>query len=62
MNNILRFVSYLNNKHICTIYTHIKTCLMSIHRIPFRDKITLRQMKLYLYKADVEGWSMALDT
>jgi hypothetical protein len=31
------------------------SCHMSIHRIAFRANITLRQMKLYLYKADVEG-------
>ena len=46
---------------ICTIYTRLDTCLMSISRFSLRDKVTLRLLKLYFYIADVVEWSRALD-
>jgi hypothetical protein len=55
------FLSNYNIKYICTIYTRIDTCLMSISRFSLRDKITLRLLKLYLYIADVAEWSRVLD-
>ena len=30
---------FINNKYICTIYTHLNTCLMSITRFALRDKV-----------------------
>jgi hypothetical protein len=51
-------LSNYNIKYICTIYTRIDTCLMSISRFTLRDKVTL--LKLY-FKADVVEWSRALD-
>ena len=50
-------LSNYNIKYICTTYTRIDTCLMSISRISLRDKVTLRLMKLYFYIADVAEWS-----
>jgi hypothetical protein len=50
-------LSNYNIKYICTIYTRIDTCLMSISRFSLRDKVTLRLLKLYFYIADVVEWS-----
>ena len=47
--------------YICTIYTRLDTCLVSISRFSLRDKITLRLLKLYFNIADVAEWSRALD-
>jgi hypothetical protein len=49
----LRLLSNYNIKYICTIYTRLDTCLMSISRFSLRDKVTLRLLKLYFYIADV---------
>ena len=46
---------------LCTIYTSLDTCLMSISRFSLRDKVTLRLLKLHFYGADVVEWSRALD-
>ena len=48
-------------KYICTIYTCLETCLMSISRFSLRDKVTLRLLKLHFYGADVVEWLRALD-
>ena len=48
-------------QYICTIYTRLDTCLMSISRFSLRDKVTLRLLKLHFYEADVVEWSRALD-
>jgi hypothetical protein len=56
----VRLLSNYNIKYICTIYTRLYTCLMSISRFPLRDKVTLRLLKLYLI-ADVDKWSCGLD-
>jgi hypothetical protein len=42
-----------NIKYICTIYTRLYTCLMSISRFSLRDKVTLRLLKLPLKGVDV---------
>ena len=55
-------LSNYNIKYICTIYTRLDTCLMSISRFSLRDKATLRPLKLHFYGADVVEWSRALDT
>ena len=47
--------------YICTIYTRLDTCLVSISRFSLRDKVTLRLLKLYFNIADVSEWSRALD-
>ena len=47
--------------YICTIYTRLDTCLMTICRFSFRDKVTLRLLKLYFDITDVVEWSRALD-
>jgi hypothetical protein len=39
--------SNYNIKYICTIYTRLDACLMSISRFSLRYKITLRLLKLY---------------
>ena len=57
----VRLLSNYNIKYICTTYTRLDTCLMSISRIFLRDKVTLRLLKLYFYIADVAEWSRALD-
>ena len=57
----VRSLSNYNIKYICTIYTRLDTCLMSISRFSLRDKVTLRLLKLCLNIADVAGWSKALD-
>ena len=44
-------------KYICTIYTRLDTCLVSISRFSLRDKVTLRVLKL----ADVVDRSRPLD-
>ena len=36
-------------------------CLMSIPRLPLRDKVTLRLLKIIFYIADVAECSKALD-
>lgn len=64
--NILKLLSYidvklLNNKYICTIYTLLKICITSIHRFALRDKVTLWQLELYLFTADVAQLSRVLD-
>jgi NADPH-dependent 7-cyano-7-deazaguanine reductase QueF-like protein len=46
-------LSNYNIKYICTIYTRLDTCLMSISRFSLRDKVTLRLLKLHFYGADV---------
>ena len=57
----VRLLSNYNIKYICTIYTRLDTCLMSISRFSLRDKVTLRLLKLHFYGADVVEWSRALD-
>ena len=57
----VRLLSNYNIKYICTIYTHLDTCLMSIARFSLRDNVTLRPLKLYFYIVDVVEWSRALD-
>jgi hypothetical protein len=47
--------------YMCTIYTRLDTCLMSISIISLRDKVTLRLLKLHLHGADVVEWSRELD-
>ena len=42
-------------------YKRLDTCIMSISRFSFREKVTLRLLKLHFYGADVVGWSRALD-
>jgi hypothetical protein len=51
----VRLLSNYNIKYICTIYTRLATCLMSIYRFSLRDVVTLRLLKLYLVE-----WSRAL--
>jgi hypothetical protein len=41
-NAELRLLSNYNIKYICTIYTRLYTCLMSVSRYSLRDKVTLR--------------------
>jgi hypothetical protein len=41
-----RLLSNYNIKYICTIYTRLYTCLISIFRFALRDKVTLRLLKL----------------
>jgi hypothetical protein len=57
----VRLLSNYNIKYICTIHTHLDTCLMSISRFSLRDKVTLRLLKLHFNGADVVEWSRALD-
>jgi hypothetical protein len=57
----VRLLSNYNIKYICTIYTRLNTCLMSISRLSLRDKVTLRLLKLYFYITDVVESSRALD-
>jgi hypothetical protein len=57
----VRFLSNLNIKYICTIYTRLHTCLMSICTIALRDKVALRLWKLYFNIVEVVEWSRALD-
>jgi hypothetical protein len=57
----VRLLSNYNIKYICTIYTRLDTCLMSISRFSLRGKVTLRLLKLYFYITDVVEWSRALD-
>ena len=54
-------LSNYNIKYICTIYTRLDTCLMSISRFSLRDKVTLQLLKLYFNITDVVEWSRALD-
>jgi hypothetical protein len=56
-NCCARLLSNYNIKYICTIYTRLDTCLMSISWFSLRDKVTLR----VFYGADVVEWSRALD-
>ena len=44
----VRLLSNYNIKYICTIYTHLYTCLTSIPRFALREKVTLRLLKLLL--------------
>jgi hypothetical protein len=57
----VRLLSNYNIKYICTIYTRLDTCLMSISRFALRDKVTRRLLKLYFNIAGVVQWSRALD-
>ena len=41
-------MSIYDVKYICTIYTRLDTCIMSISRLSLRDKVTLRVLKPYL--------------
>jgi hypothetical protein len=50
-----------NIKYICTIYTRLDTCLMSISTFSLRDKVTLWLLKLHFYGTNVIEWSRALD-
>jgi hypothetical protein len=52
-NCLVRLLLNYNIKYICTIYTRLDTCLMSISRFSLRDKVTLRLLKLYFYIANV---------
>ena len=52
----VRLLSNYNIKYICTIYTRLDTCLMSISRFSLRDKVTLRLLNLHFYGADVQTW------
>jgi len=36
--------------YICTIYTRLDTCIMSISTFSLRDKVTRRLLKLYVIK------------
>ena len=56
-----RLLSNYNIKYICTIYTRLYTCLMSIPIFALRDRVTLRSLKLYFYIADVVEWDKELD-
>jgi hypothetical protein len=49
-------MSYNNSTYIQTLER-----LMSTPRFTLRDKVTLRQMKLYFSIADVTEWSGELD-
>jgi len=53
-------LSNYNIKYICTIYTRLDTCLMSISSFSLRDKVTLRLLKLHFYGADVVELSREL--
>jgi len=57
----VRLLSNHNIRYIFTIYSRLDTCLMSILRFSFREKVTLRLFKLHFYGADVVEWSTALD-
>ena len=57
----VRLLSNYNIKNIRIIYTSLDTCLMYISRFSLRTKVTLRQLKLHFYGADVVEWSRALD-
>ena len=54
-------LSNYNIKYICTFYIRLDTCLMYISRFSFRDKATLRLLKLHFYGVDVVEWSRALE-
>ena len=54
-------LSNYNIKYICTIYTHLYTCLTSIPRFALREKVTLRLLNLLFKGVDVVEWSRALD-
>jgi hypothetical protein len=60
-NCSVRLLSSYNIKYACTICTRLNTCLMSISRFSFWDKVTLRLLKLNFYGANVVEWSRALD-
>jgi hypothetical protein len=61
INYWVRFLSNYNFKYICTIYTCLDTCRMSISRFSLHNKVTLRLLKLHFYGAEVVEWSRALD-
>jgi len=44
----VRLLSNYNIKYICTIYTRLDKCLMSISRFSLREKVALRLLKLHL--------------
>ena len=56
----VRLLWNYNIKYICTIYTCLDTCLMSISRFSLRDKVTLWPLKLHFHWAHVVEWSMVL--
>jgi hypothetical protein len=56
----VRLLSNYNIKYICTIYTHLYTCLTCISRFALREKVTLRLLKLLFKGVDVVEWSRAL--
>ena len=45
----VRLLSSYNIIYICTIYTRLDTCLMSISGFSLPDKVTLQLLKLYFY-------------
>ena len=46
---------------MCTIYTRLCTCLMSIPRFALREKVALRLLKLLFKGVDAVEWSRVLD-
>jgi hypothetical protein len=50
-----------NDQYICTIYTRLDTCHMSISRFSLRDKVTLRLLKLIfmerMWSSDLGRWT-----
>jgi hypothetical protein len=57
----VRLLSNYNIRYVCTIYTRLNACLMSISRFSSIDKVTLRLLKLHFNGVDVVEWSRALD-
>jgi len=51
---------YCGRPCMLNIYIRLDTCLMSISRFSWRDKVTLRLLKLY-FIADVAAWSRVMD-
>jgi hypothetical protein len=52
----IQYSYLLNSMYICTIYTRLDTCLMSIFRFSLRDKVTL--LELYFY--NIVQWYVGL--
>ena len=57
----VRLLSNYNIKYICTIYTRLDTCNMSISRSSLRDKLTLWLLNLHFHGTDVVEWSRPVD-
>ena len=57
----IRLLSNYDIKYICTIYTRLARCLMSISRFSLRDKATPRLFMLYCIIADMAEWSRTLN-